>query len=424
MPFGVFYETGIWLFNLFLWLLAPFSEKIRTMLRGRARTVEIIKNFRNKNPDAIVVWFHAASAGEFEQALPVIKILKDKQPGICVAVSFFSPSGYELRHKHPLLDVAFYLPADLISNDVVLIRSLNPAALVLVKYEFWYNLLRACHRFDTPVVSICCILKKEKFRSWPSSILMKNSLPLIRHFFVQNVETSRLLTEAGMMNFTLNGDTRVDRVLEIKDNHPGLPWLEEWKGDHKLMVIGSAWAEDVLFLHDFLQHAVVEAHGLWRVLIAPHEISGSHFEHLRHALQLPFEYFSDWEQNRSDTDILMLNTQGMLSGTYRYADAAWIGGAFKTGLHNILEAAVYGIPVGFGPLYQKFQEACDLTELGLAKSFSVSSGVWEFFQAGTEDPLAAENYRRMAELYFDRQKGASEGIVAYLSDLLFPNEKI
>jgi 3-deoxy-D-manno-octulosonic-acid transferase len=393
------------------------------MLSGRAKTLSIIRKYRTDHPDALLIWFHAASAGEFEQALPVIRMLKEKNPDLAVAVSFFSPSGYELRHNHPLVDVSFYLLHDFQFNGPVIFRCLKPAALVLVKYEFWYNLLRAGKRLEIPVISICCILKKEKFQGLFSGWLMKKCLALIHYFFVQNVKTSRLLTDAGIMHFTLNGDTRVDRVLEIKEIKTELPWLGEWKGQHKLMVIGSAWAEDVMFLHDFLRHAVVEAHGLWRVLIAPHEISGSHFEDLKHALRLPFELFSDWQSDPVETDILILNTVGMLAKTYRYADAAWIGGGFKTGLHNTLEAAVYGIPVGFGPQFQKFQEACDLTEMGLARSFSVPAGVWEFFQSASENPEAAANFKRISDLYFERQKGASEVIVTFLSELFFSAEK-
>jgi 3-deoxy-D-manno-octulosonic-acid transferase len=398
--------------------MAPFSSKIRTMLIGRTISLDRIKKFRKEHSLENLVWFHAASVGEFEQALPVIKLLKDAHPELAVAVSFFSPSGFELRHKHPLVDVSFYLPSDRSANAVSIIRYLKPKALILVKYEFWFNLLRNAKRLGVPVISICCILKKEKFSKWPSSVLMRKNLPLVHYFFVQNVETSRLLQENGIQNFTLSGDTRVDRVLEIKEAQSELPWLEAWKGQHKLLIIGSAWTEDILYLRDFLQHAVVEVHGVWKVLIAPHEIGEGHLQHIRHALKLPFEFYASWKENQNECDILILNTLGMLSKAYRYADAAWIGGAFKTGLHNTLEAAVFGIPVGFGPVYHKFQEAQDLVDMGIAKSFPASGSVWEFFQEKTENQEELNQIQGLGNLYFERQKGASNKIFQYLENIL------
>ena len=210
----------------------------------------------------------------------------------------------------------------------------------------------------------------------------------------------------------------MDRVLEIKELGAEIPWLEKWKGDSKLLVIGSAWIGDLLFLRQFLKHAVVEAQGLWKVLIAPHEIDAQHLDNLTHSLQLPFDLYTDWKENQDDTDILVLNTLGLLSRAYRYADAAWIGGGFKTGLHNTLEAAVFGIPVGFGPNYEKFQEAKDLIEIGVAKSFPNILSDWEYFQQSTENEEDKMRILNGSQLYFERQKGASQAIVQYLRGLV------
>ena len=415
MRFKIVYEIGIGIFELSLLAMATFSTKVRRMLIGRSISMDRIKKFRVEYPSNEVLWFHAASVGEFEQALPVIKIIKDECPNVMIAVSFFSPSGFELRHKHPLVDLSFYLPADRTWNASKIIKLLKPKTLALVKYEFWYNLIFTSHRLNVPVISICCILKNKTLEKFGSSSILKNTLPLIDHFFVQNVETSQVLRTLGLQNFSINGDTRVDRVLEIRDLGGEIPWLESWKGDHKLLIIGSAWIEDILFLREFLKYAVVEAHGLWKVLIAPHEIDDKHLNHLTHGLQLPFELYTDWKESQENTDILVLNTIGLLSRTYRYADAAWIGGGFKTGLHNTLEAAVFNIPVGFGPKFEKFQEAKDLIEIGVAKSFPLAGSVWEFFQKSTENDEERLRILNGSQLYFDRQKGASRPIVEFLA---------
>ena len=418
MRFKIVYEIGIGVFELGMWIMAAISSKIRRMLIGRSISIDRLRKFRVEHPENQVIWFHAASVGEFEQALPVIKILKEDFPDVCIAVSFFSPSGFELRHKHPLVDVSFYLPADRTWNASKIVKILKPKALILVKYEFWYNLIFTCGRLGIPVISICCILKNVTLQKFAPASVLKNTLPLISHFFVQNIETSQVLRTLGLQNFSINGDTRVDRVLEIKELGAEIPWLETWKGDSKLLVIGSAWIEDLLFLREFLKHAVVEAHGLWKVLIAPHEIDAQHLDNLTHSLQLPFDLYTDWKENQEDTDILVLNTLGLLSRAYRYADAAWIGGGFKTGLHNTLEAAVFGIPIGFGPRYEKFQEAKDLIEIGVAKSFPNVLSDWEFFQQSTENEDDKMRILNGSQLYFERQKGASQSIVQYLRQLI------
>lgn len=417
MYFTFVYSAGIALLELFLQVAGLFSEKIRRMRMGRSVSLGRIRQFRSAMPAARVVWFHAASSGEFEQAVPVIRHLKESNPELCVAVSFYSPSGFEQKSKNPLVDLAFYLPADRSRTLRRLVRELRPSALVLVKYEFWYHLVHTPARLGVPVVSICCILREDSF-SFPRGWVLRRTFPWIRHFFVQNSETARLLREHGFEQLLINGDTRVDRVLEIRDQAPETEWLGEWKGHAKLLVIGSAWPEDLVYLQAFVRHAVVEAHGLWKLLVVPHETDSRRIDHVVSALQLPCELYSEWKETRRETDILVLNTTGMLSRIYRYADAAWIGGAFKTGLHNTLEAAVYGIPIGFGPRYAKFQEAEDLVEIGQARSFPSGGPVWAWFQETTEDGERKEKIREVSALYFDRQKGAGKSVARYLESLL------
>lgn len=415
MLFRIFYAVAINVYEMALWILAGFSLKIRKMVLGRAESFGRIKQFRKENKDGIIFWFHAASVGEFEQAVPVMRLLKEENPDLSIAVSFYSPSGFELKKRHPLVDLAFYLPADRLWVQARLMRHLKPQILILVKYEFWFNLIFAAHRLSIPVYSICCILTPEKVNHLLYGPILKRTLSMVQHFFVQNIETSQVLKQLGMDNLTLNGDTRVDRVLEIKDQEVDIPWIEGWKGNHKLLIIGSAWLEDLIYLKDFLQHAVVEAHGLWRVLIVPHEVDPANLDRMSHALGLPHEHFSKWELAPDETDILILDRMGLLSKLYRFADAAWIGGGFKTGLHNSLEAAVFGIPVGFGPRFSKFQEAKDLIQIGVARHFPEMGSVWEFFQEATEIEEEREKISESARKYFDRQRGAAKTIVQALS---------
>ncbi len=417
------YNLGMGFYRSLLFLAGPFHPKAKKMLAGRKESSIRIQNWRKDNPQKEVFWFHAASVGEFEQALPVIRLLKEKHPEAGIAVSFFSPSGMELKGNHSLIDLSFYLPADLPDAMQKLVKILNPSAVILVKYEFWYNLLRACRTSGVPVISICCILRESALKNPFLKLHLRKTLPLFQFLFIQNSETARILKGFHQENFQIIGDTRVDRVLEIREQQTEIDWIPAWKDGHKLLIAGSAWAEDLVFLREFIQHSVVETDGLWRVLIVPHEIDEAGIQHLSSALPLPYQLFSEWKETQEDCDILILDSLGLLSRTYRYADAAWIGGGFKTGLHNTLEAAVYGIPVGFGPKFRKFREATDLQEIGVAKSFPEGGPVWEFFQKSTELEEEKIRIRQAAENYFQSQKGASEAIVSCLSALPGENKK-
>jgi 3-deoxy-D-manno-octulosonic-acid transferase len=409
--FGYNLLISLWEFLLFM--VSAFHSKAGKMLVGRRKSLKIIQGWRKENPHKKTYWFHAASVGEFEQALPVIRLIKERQPEAAIAVSFFSPSGFEAKGKDPLLDLAFYLPADLPESMHRITTALRPEMLILVKYEFWYNLLKSCRRNDISVISICCILRENMLRNPFYREHLRQCLSLFRFFFVQNPETGRILMSFGLDNFKIVGDTRIDRVIEIRNRNQEIDWIPQWKENHKLLVVGSAWSEDMVFLDEFIRHAVVETDGLWRVLIVPHEIGERQLNHLTGSLSLPHHLFSEWKEKQEDCDVLILDAQGLLSTSYRYADAAWIGGGFKTGLHNTLEAAVYGIPVGFGPKFAKFREAIDLQEIGVARSFPAGGSVWEFFQTNTEED-ARISISQAADAYFQSQQGASLAICGYI----------
>ena len=396
--------------SLTIRLLSPFHTKTAKILEGRKHSLKLVRNFRSQNPGQKIFWFHAASVGEFEQALPVMQLLKKEIPDVCVAVSFFSPSGMEQKGSHPLINLSFYLPADLPDKTDALVEALKPSALIIVKYEFWFHLLDSCRRQEIPAVSVSCILREKQWKNPFMRLHLCNCLPLFRQIFVQNEETAGILRKMHLNNFCISGDTRIDRVLEIRDTAEELPWLKEWKEQDKLLIVGSAWPEDLAFLKEFI-HNSSKASARWRVLIVPHEIGEASLQQAEKVLEMKIPRFSSGPEK--DSRILMLDSTGFLSRAYRHADAAWIGGAFRTGLHNTLEAAVFGIPIAFGPNYAKFQEAGDLIKAGLAASFPEAGTVGEYFERqATEENR--ERLRMVAKAFFEERIGAAEKIARYM----------
>ena len=414
MLYKFLYGIGQQLFVLFLKGIGQFNGKISRMLLGRAETRQTIFSFRKKNPSARLFWFHAASVGEFEQALPVMQKVKQNDPHCLIGVSFFSPSGMEQKGNHPLCDLRFYLPADTPGRMQELVSELRPAALILVKYEYWFHLLSACQTNEVPVFSICCILRENSFRNFFLKQHLNHCLPLFRHFFIQNEETGAILSRFGIRNFTVCGDTRIDRVLDIKGQNEGISWLDTWKKEQQLFLIGSAWEEDLEFLREYINRISGGTDPKWKVLIVPHEVSEKHLLKMESVLTFPCNRFSVWDKNQEDCKVLLLDKTGLLSRAYRYADAAWVGGAFKTGLHNVAEAAVYGIPVGFGPSYKKFREASDLIAIGLARSFRPGEFPGKFFEEFQKDGAGINEIRKAADAWFQSQKGSSKIIAEQL----------
>lgn len=400
--------------SLTIRLLSPFHTKAAKIDEGRKHSLRMVQNFRSQNSGQKIFWFHAASVGEFEQALPVMQLLKKDLPEAGMVVSFFSPSGMEQKGKHPLIDLSFYLPADLPAKCDALLEALRPTVLVLVKYEFWFHLLESCRKFEVLAVSISCILREKQWKNPFLRIHLQHCLPHFRQLFVQNEETAGILRKMQLNNFCISGDTRIDRVLEIRYQAEELIWLKDWKGEDKLLIVGSAWPEDLAFLKEFIR-GNTEATSRWRVLIVPHEIGQESLQQAEKVLEMKIPRFSSGLPEKGSR-ILMLDTTGMLSRAYRQADAAWIGGAFRTGLHNTLEAAVFGIPLGFGPKHAKFQEAIDLIRAGLASSFPEAGTVPEYFERQTKEENR-QGLRLAADTYFEKRKGAATEISQYILHL-------
>ncbi len=350
------YNFGIYIYSLLIHLAAPFSRKPRKMMKGHWVVYELLR--QQKEEDAKYIWFHAASLGEFEQGRPLIEKIRKRHPEYKILLTFFSPSGYEVRKNYRGADIVCYLPLDKPRNVSKFLDIIHPCMAFFIKYEFWKNYLDELHKRQIPVYSVSSIFRKEQsFFKWYGSIYRKVLLDFDQ-LFVQNETSKRFLSRIGVDKVTVVGDTRFDRVLEIRQEAKELPLVEKFKGDALTMVAGSSWAPDEdLFIEYFNTHLDM------KLIIAAHVIDENHLVEIISKLKRPYVRYSKAnEQNVKNADCLIIDGFGLLSSIYRYGEIAYIGGGFGVGIHNVLEAAVYGMPVIFGPKYHKFMEARQLIE--------------------------------------------------------------
>ena len=359
-----FYNTSIKAYGLALKLASGFNKKAKLWVDGRKNWEQQIAN--KIKPSDKVLWVHCSSLGEFEQGRPVIEALKENYPNHKIAVSFFSPSGYEIRKNYTGADVIFYLPLDTKANAEKLINVLHPELLVLVKYEYWFNLITALHQKNIPTIVVSAIFREsQNFFKKEGNNWFAQKLNLISHFFIQNQKSKILLDSIGIQQSTLAGDTRFDRVKQIVHQNNQLDFMDQFKNDSKLIVVGSSWPKDEEL---FIQLINEKLNKDWKILFAPHNLHEKEIEAFTTKLSVPIIKFSDLNSTSSEdlnqAKVFILNTIGILSKVYAYADITYIGGGFGAGIHNTLEAVTYGNPVVFGPKYKKFQEAVDLIEVG------------------------------------------------------------
>lgn len=362
-----------------------------------------------------VVWVHCASLGEFEQGRPLMERWKQEFPEYKILLTFFSPSGYEVRKNYTLADWVFYLPWDTQKNAAAFLNAAKPTLAVFVKYEFWYHFSTELKKRSIPTLSIASIFRQEQlfFKSYGG--FYRGILKKFSHFFVQNYASADLLKSIGITSVSVAGDTRFDRVVEIASKAESIPLVEVFKGGEKVMVIGSAWPEDMEVLAPFIN----EQGRYLKFIIAPHEIDEARLTEIEQCIQQKHVRFSKAEEKRvSDCGVLIIDNIGMLSRLYRYGEFAYIGGAFGKGLHNILEAACYGIPVFFGnKSYQKFQEANDLMNRGGA--FEVAD--YNDLLAKYEMVTTPENFLTACEVtktYVHENLGATDKIMSYCRNIL------
>ena len=345
------YNLTIYIYLLGVAIASIFSKKVKKMWHGERQTIKILQE--KVNPNDQYVWFHAASLGEFEQGRPLMERVRSEHPEYKILLTFFSPSGYEVRKDYKGADIICYLPLDTIRNARRFLRAIRPVMAFFIKYEFWYNYLHILKHRHVPVYSVSSIFRPDQvFFKWYGRQYGK-VLNCFTHFFVQNEISKYLLSTIGITDVTITGDTRFDRVLQIKEASKQLPIIEAFKGENKVFVAGSSWQPDEdIFIKFF------NIHKDWKVIIAPHVISEDHLKEITQKLhRKAIRYTQATPEEAQQADCLIIDCFGLLSSIYHYGEIAYVGGGFGVGIHNVLEAAVWQVPVIFGPNNHHFQEA-------------------------------------------------------------------
>lgn len=403
------YDLGISIYSLLIWILAPFNAKAKLLVNGRKGLLKQIEQTVEKGQEYI--WFHFASLGEFEQGRSVMEQIKQRFPSEKIIVTFFSPSGYEIRKNTPLADYVFYLPADTSKNARKFLDILNPKFAVFTKYEYWYHYFNELNKRNIRLLMISAIFREDQIFFKQYGGFFRSILKKVSYFFTQNSESVNMLKWIGITKAGLAGDTRFDRVVELPKQHKEILPALHFSKDSNVLVAGSTWQEDEILLKELL-----EKHKDLKAIIAPHEIHDDHINALQKMFpnaMLFSKYDTYTDQQKTVSRELIIDNIGMLSSLYHYGRIAYIGGGFGAGIHNTLEAATYGMPVIFGPKYEKFQEAIDLLELGAGFSISKYQELEEVFTALQQSDkllkssLAAKNY-------VQQRSGATQIIMKYL----------
>ena len=380
------YNLAMYILELGVKLAALFSDKPAKMVKGYREVFDLLQRKIDRN--AQYIWFHAASLGEFEQGRPLIERIRKEYPQYKILQTFFSPSGYEVRKNYDGADIVCYLPIDTPSNVKKFVDLVNPCMVFFVKYEFWQNYLNTLYKKGIPVYSVSSIFRSNQiFFRWYGKGYQQ-VLKTFAHLFVQTEESKQLLAGIGVNNTTVVGDTRFERVLDICAAAKQLPLVQKFKGDALTFVAGSSWGPDEdIFIKYF------NAHPEMKLIIAPHVVNDSHLKEIESKLQRSsIRYTNATEDNVQQADCLIIDCYGLLSSIYRYGEISYVGGGFGVGIHNVLEAAVYGIPVIFGPNNKKFREAQHL----LANKGGFEINGYEDFQQLMDKFLTDESYLKQS----------------------------
>lgn len=403
------YSLGIHLYGLLLRLIAPFHPKAKLWVDGRkdwyARINQTVETGQNH------IWFHFASLGEFEQGRAVLEGIKKDYPLKKIVITFYSPSGYEVRKNTNLADYVFYLPEDTAKNAKQFIDLIHPEFVVFTKYEYWHYYFSELKNRDIPLFMISAIFRPNQIFFQPYGGFFREILLSVTYFFMQNEESVHLLKEHGFRNVGLTGDTRFDRVVELPKQQKSVMEVGQFVGESPVLVAGSTWLEDEKLLKDLMLQFPD-----WKLILAPHEIHEAHID----AILLLFPdalRFSNFAQHTcqkvANARVLIIDNIGMLSSLYGYGSISYIGGGFGVGIHNTLEAATYGIPVIFGPKYHKFQEAKDLIEQGAGFSIQDAEKLHLIFTC-LQDQTKRDYAGQQAKCYVQQHAGATAIILKYL----------
>ncbi|MBK7870547.1 MAG: 3-deoxy-D-manno-octulosonic acid transferase [Saprospiraceae bacterium] len=407
------YNISIFLYHFFIQLAAFFNQKASLWVQGRRNwKTQYTQDWRNiNNNNSLCVWVHCASLGEFEQGRPIIEALKKENPGIKILLTFFSPSGYEIRKNYALADYVCYLPIDSKSNAQAFIKIFQPSLAIFVKYEFWVHYLKTLYLQDIPTFLISAIFRRDQIFFKKYDTLFKDLLPKFRHIFLQNQASATLLEKLHLKNFSVAGDTRIDRVAQIAAEAPTFPAVDNFVKDAPILVAGSTWPPDEAILLPFINEYLPDD---WKVIIAPHQIDESHLVNIEKILnKKTIRYSLIINKEEINAQILLIDNIGMLSSLYRYGRMAYIGGGFGAGIHNTLEPIAFGLPVIFGPKYQKFEEALYLTKYGGAFTIENINNFKKIFKLLQEADFY-EKSSKIAHQYITENRGASVKILDFI----------
>jgi 3-deoxy-D-manno-octulosonic-acid transferase len=407
------YSLGIRIYGLFIRLASLFNQKAKLWINGRQGLINdlevALEKARTGKPASKTAWFHCASLGEFEQGRPLIESFRKKYPDYLIVLTFFSPSGYENKKNYQHAELISYLPLDTRSNAVKFLDIIKPDIIFFIKYEFWFNYLGIIQERKIPHYLVSAIFRADQhffkwYGDWSRKILMN-----FTHIFVQNGTSKDLLEFVGINNVSVSGDTRFDRVISVASVPKDLPVIEAFCKESPILVAGSTWPADEKLLIQF----AAEFPGKIKMIIAPHELHEDSLGTLTTSLGPTAVRYSKIDSSLlAEKNMLVLDTIGMLSKVYSYGKIAYVGGGFGTGIHNILEAAVYGIPVIMGPNINKFHEAVELT--GLKGAFIVHhySDFSRLLNSFVDDPSRASKAGITCRTFVDKEKGATDRILA------------
>ena len=406
------YNLIIYFYLLGVAIASRFNEKVRKMWRGERDAFRVLRE--KVEPGVRYVWFHAASLGEFEQGRPLMEQLRRERPELKILLTFFSPSGYEVRKNYDGADIICYLPLDTVLNARRFLRIIRPEMAFFIKYEFWYNYLHILKHREVPVYSVSSIFREgQVFFRWYGRQYGR-VLKCFTHFYVQNEKSRELLASIGLTNVTITGDTRFDRVLQIKEQAKVLPVVDDFLKSQtsnskpqncKVFVAGSSWPPDEeIFIRYFKEHPE------WKLIIAPHVIGEDHLQQIEKMLEgFKVQRYTSLTPGAS---ALIIDCFGLLSSIYCYATVTYVGGGFGVGIHNTVEAAVWGVPVIFGPNNEKFQEAQELKACGGGfeiKSYDDFARLMDRFDS---DPQFTADAGHAAGQYVEQKAGATRKILS------------
>ncbi len=398
------YNIAVYLYTFAIFLASPLNTKAKLWIKGR-------REWRKKLASATaefhrIVWVHCASLGEFEQGRPLIEKIKEELPDFKIILTFFSPSGYEIRKNYPLADYICYLPADTKRNAVYFIRTIRCEKAIFIKYEFWNNYISELNRNAIPVYLVSGIFRPDQhFFRWYGSFFL-NILKKFTHIFVQDSRSASLLSQAGVENITVAGDTRFDRVAKIASSASAVPAIEQFLNGEKAFLAGSSWNSD----EDIIAEYINANPGRMKWIFAPHEPSRPNIERLEKILKPSCIRLSQFSEKHKDARILLIDTVGILSSAYRYAHISAVGGGFGKGIHNILEPACWGVPVLFGPNHLKFKEAIDLINLKGAFCFRNYKEFQTILDRLLTDSIFYKSISEILLKYVEENRGSTEKI--------------